>query len=127
MSARQERVVQQSLVDNLPAVSQPVQGEPLNVMPTTPTVYNLLNKTHQSFSNQLSKTEAAENGPNIIFSDNRDTTFLVKVKTIGTTPFMVKFRIIGTTPVMIIGPTKILMATMVLAPKKFIVITVQSP
>ena len=36
MSTRlQERVVQQSLADNLPAVSQSAQGEPLDVVPAT--------------------------------------------------------------------------------------------
>ena len=42
MSTRlQERVAQQSVADNLPAVSQPVQSEPLDVVPTTSTVYNI--------------------------------------------------------------------------------------
>ena len=41
MSTRlQERVAQQLLTDKLPAVSQPVQSEPLDVVPTTSTVYN---------------------------------------------------------------------------------------
>ena len=36
MSTRlQERVVQQSLAENLPAVSQPAQSEPLDIVPTT--------------------------------------------------------------------------------------------
>ena len=32
----------------------------------------LLNKTHQSFSDQLSKTETTENGSKIIFSESQD-------------------------------------------------------
>ena len=42
VSARlQERVVQQSLADNLPAVSQPAQSEPLDVVPTTSIDYRI--------------------------------------------------------------------------------------
>ena len=41
MSAHlQERVVQQILADNVPAVSQPAQSEPLDVVSTSSTVYN---------------------------------------------------------------------------------------
>ena len=43
VSARlQERVAQQSLADNLPAVSQPAQSEPLDVVPTTSIDYNII-------------------------------------------------------------------------------------
>ena len=43
MSARlQESVVQQSLTDNLPAVSQPAQSEPLDVWAPTSMDYNMV-------------------------------------------------------------------------------------
>ena len=42
MSTRlQERVAQQSLANNLPAVSQPAQSELLDVVPTTFMDYNI--------------------------------------------------------------------------------------
>ena len=59
------------------------------------------------------------------------TSFLVKVRIIGTIAILVEVRVVtyylGTTPVMILGSTKFLMTTMVLAPKKIIVITARRP
>ena len=57
-----------------PRLSPISLGKPLDLCNTTPCCYNgvLVNKTHQSFGKQLSKTETTENESNIIFSESQD-------------------------------------------------------